>query len=141
MTTIGGRVVTCILDQGTEVVVMPAAIWKMLSVGLQSDHCLNMELVNTNKDVMLGVIENVPLNFRGGLLYFQVQVIPCMSFEILLGRPFFKLTTCHTFGLPDGEQDILVTDPNMHKELHIPTLPWVKRCTSGLSCPDHLPCN
>jgi hypothetical protein len=141
-TTIGGRVVTCVLDQGAEVVVMPAAIWKTLGVGLRSDHRLNMESVNTNKDATLGVIENVPLDFGGGPLYFQVQVIPRASFEILLGRPFFKLTTCRTFDLPDGEQDILVTDPNTRKELRIPMLPWVKRCercTSGHSCSDHPP--
>jgi hypothetical protein len=30
------------------------------------------------------------------------------------------------FDLPNGEQDILLTDPNTHKELRIPTLPWVK---------------
>jgi len=28
---------------------------------------------------------------------------------------------------PNGEQDILLTDPNARKELRIPTLPWVKR--------------
>ncbi|KAG1811328.1 hypothetical protein EV424DRAFT_1542549 [Suillus variegatus] len=140
--TIGGQVVTCVLDQGAEVVIMPATVWKLLSVGLQSDHRLNMELVNTNKDATLGVIKNVSLNFGGGLLYFQVQVIPRASFEILLGHPFFKLTTCRTFDLPDGEQDILVTDPNTHKELHILMLQWVKhceRCTSGLPCSEHPP--
>jgi hypothetical protein len=31
------------------------------------------------------------------------------------------------FNLPNGKQDILLTDPNTHKELRIPTLPWVKR--------------
>ncbi|KAG2338268.1 hypothetical protein BDR05DRAFT_847302, partial [Suillus weaverae] len=112
MTTFGGRVLTCMLDQGAEVVVMPEVVWKMLSVGMCSDYCLNMESVNMSKDATLGVIENVPLDFGGGPMYFQVQVMKHTNFDILLGRPFFKLTSCHTSDLPDGEQDIFLTDPN-----------------------------
>jgi len=72
------------------------------------------------------MIENVPLDFGAGPMYFQVQVTACMNFKILLGHPFFKLTSCQTFNLPNGEQDILLTNPNTRKELCIPTLPWVK---------------
>ncbi|KAG1770538.1 hypothetical protein EDD22DRAFT_948479 [Suillus occidentalis] len=139
-TTVGGCILTCVLDQGTEVVVMPKVVWKSLSIGLQSDYRLNMESVNTSKDTTLGIVENVPLDFGGRPMYFQVQVTECASFEILLGRPFLKLTTCRTFDLPDGEQDILLTDPNTRKELRIPTLPWCKpcpRCTKGMTCIEH----
>ncbi|KAG1850266.1 hypothetical protein C8R48DRAFT_778243 [Suillus tomentosus] len=125
--TLEGRTLTCILDQGAEVVVMPREVWKELSIPLRSDHSLNMESVNTSHDTTLGVIENVPLDFGAGPLYFQVQVIERATFEVLLGRPFFKLTSCRTFDLPDGEQDLILTDPNACKELRIPTLPWVKR--------------
>jgi len=75
--------------------------------------------VNTSKGSTLGVIENVPLDFGVGPMYFQVQV------TVLLGRPFFKLATCHMFDLPNGEQDILLTDPNSCKELHLTTQQWV----------------
>jgi hypothetical protein len=139
-TTIGGRILTCVLDQGAEVVVMPKVVWKELGIGLRSDYRLNMESVNTSKDATLGVVENVPLDFGGGPMYFQVQVTERANFEILLGRPFFKLTACRTFDLPDGEQDILLTDPNTRKELRIPTLPWRKpcpRCTKGMTCVEH----
>jgi len=77
-------------------------------------------------DSTLGVIENVPLDFGVGPMYFQVQVTTRTNFDVLLGRPFFKLTSCRTFNLPNGKQDILLTDPNARKELRIPTLPWVK---------------
>ncbi|KAG2051378.1 hypothetical protein BDR06DRAFT_890039, partial [Suillus hirtellus] len=120
------RTLTCILDQGAEVVVMPREVWKELSIPLRLDHSLNMESVNTSRNATLGVIENVPLDFGAGPLYFQVQVIECVTFEVLLGHPFFKLTSCRTFDLPDREQDFILTDPNARKELHIPTLPWVK---------------
>ncbi|KAG2349306.1 hypothetical protein BDR05DRAFT_872566 [Suillus weaverae] len=121
-TTFGRWVLTCMLDQGTEVVVMPEAVWKTLGMGMRSDYHLNMESVNTSKDMTLGVIENVPLDFGGGPMYFQVQVMKCANFDILLGRPFFKLTSCRTSDLPDGEQDIFLMDPNMRKQMHIPTL-------------------
>jgi hypothetical protein len=85
-----------------------------------------MESVNMTCDSTLGVIENVPLDFGAGPMYFQVQVTARVNFDVLLGRPFFKLTSCRTFDLPNGEQDILLTDPNTCKELRIPTLPWVK---------------
>jgi hypothetical protein len=125
-TTIGGCALTCVLDQGAEVVVMPREVWKELGVPLRSDHSLNMESVNMMCDLTLGVIENVPLDFGVGPMYFQVQVTVCANFDVLLGCPFFKLTSCRTFDLPNGEQDILLTDPNARKELRIPTLPWVK---------------
>jgi hypothetical protein len=93
-----------------------------------------MESVNTTKDATLGVVENVPLNFGVGPMFFQVQVTERVNFEILLGRP--------TFDLPNGDQDILLTDPNTRKELCLPTQQWVKRCSccvSGLPCPQHAP--
>jgi hypothetical protein len=139
---IGGHVLTCVLDQGAEVVVMPKEVWRLLGVGLCTDHTLNMESVNTMKDVTLGVVENVPLDFGAGLMFFQVQVTECTNFKILLRRPFFKLTACKTFDLPNGDQDILLTDPNMCKELHLPTQQWVKHCgccVSRLPCLQHVP--
>jgi len=83
--TIGGRILTCILDQGAEVVVMPKEVWRSLGVGLCADHTLNMESVNTMKDAMLGVVENVPLDFGAGPMFFQVQVTERANFKILLG--------------------------------------------------------
>jgi hypothetical protein len=71
--TVGGRILTCVLDQGGEVVVMPKDVWQLLGVGLQSDHHLNMESVNTTHDSMLGVIENIPLDFGGGPMFFKLR--------------------------------------------------------------------
>lgn len=76
---------------------------------------------------MLGVIKNILLDLWGPM-FVQVQVTEHMNFEILLGCPFFTLTSCCTFDLPNGNQDILIMDPNLHREMQIPTLPWVKNC-------------
>jgi hypothetical protein len=50
---------------------MPKDLWQPLGIGLQSDHRLNMESVNTSRDSMLGVIENIPLDFGGGQMFFH----------------------------------------------------------------------
>jgi hypothetical protein len=93
-TTIGGRTLTCILDQGAEVVVMPREVWKELGVPLRLDHSLNMESVNMTCDSTLGMIKNVPLDFGVGPMYFQVQVTVRANFDVLLGCLFFKLMSC-----------------------------------------------
>jgi hypothetical protein len=49
MVMIGGCVLTCILYQGIEVVMMPKEVWRSLGVGLCLDHTLNMESVNMTK--------------------------------------------------------------------------------------------
>jgi hypothetical protein len=110
-----GQILSCILDQGTECIVMPHSVWRMLGgIPLRSDHKLTMESINTSTNEMLGVIENLPLDFRVGEMLFQVQVVPTTNFDVLLGRPFFTLTSCRTEDLPNGKQD--VHPPNAHKE-------------------------
>jgi hypothetical protein len=65
-----------------------------------------MESVNTSTDETLEVIENLPLDFGAGEMLFQVQVVPTTNFDILLGRPFFMLTSCLMEDLPNGKQDM-----------------------------------
>jgi hypothetical protein len=69
-------------------------VWKELGIPLRSDDSLNMESVNMMCDSTLGMIENVPLDFGMGPMYFQVQVTVHANFDVLLGRPFFKLMLC-----------------------------------------------
>jgi len=90
---------------------MPHSVWCMLGgIPLRSDHKLTMESVNASTDKMLGVIENLPLDFGVGEMLFQVQVVPTTNFNVLLGWPFFMLTGCHIEDLPNGEQDIMLTN-------------------------------
>jgi hypothetical protein len=117
-----GRILSCILDQGAECIVMPRSVWRTLGgIPLRSDHKLTMESINTSTDKMLGVIENLPLDFGAGDMLFQVQVVPTANFDVLLGRLFFTLTSCRTEDLPNGEQDVTLTDSNTGKVIHIPT--------------------
>jgi hypothetical protein len=80
-----------------------------------------MESINTSTDETLGVIENLPLDFGAGEMLFQVQVVPTANFDMLLGRPFFTLTSCRMEDLPNSKQDVTLTDPNTGKVICIPT--------------------
>ncbi|KAG1849034.1 hypothetical protein F4604DRAFT_1935122 [Suillus subluteus] len=124
-----GQVLSHVLDQGAKCIIMPRSVWQSLGgIPLRSDHKLVMELVNTSTDKMLGVIDNLLLDFGMGEMLFQVQVVLTANFKILLGRPFFMLTSCHTEDLSNREQDITLTNPNSGKVIRIPTNHWVKRC-------------
>ncbi|KAG2155019.1 uncharacterized protein EDB93DRAFT_1247974 [Suillus bovinus] len=139
--TRGGQVLSCVLDQGAEVIVMLQAVWRSLGgVPLRSDYQMTMESVNTSMDSTLGVMENFPLDFRTGDMMFQVQIVPMANFDILLGRPFFTLTSCLTTNLPNGDQDVTLTDPNTGKIIRIPMEPWTRKCAKcrhNMLCVEH----
>jgi hypothetical protein len=133
------QILSCILDQGTECIVMLCSVWCTLGgILLRSNHKLTMESVNTSTNETLGVIENLPLDFGVGEMLFQVQVVPTANFDVLLGQPFFTLTSCRTEDLPNGEQDVTLTDLNTGKVICIPTNQWAKKC-AGCEAGAHPP--
>jgi hypothetical protein len=134
-----GQILSCILDQSTECIVMLHSVWRTLGgILLRSNHKLTMESINTLTNKMLGVIENLPLDFRVGEMLFQVQVVPTTNFDVLLGQPFFTLTSCHMEDLPNSKQDVMLTDLNMEKVIRIPTNQWTKKC-AGCEAGAHPP--
>ncbi|KAJ8594380.1 hypothetical protein M405DRAFT_729842 [Rhizopogon salebrosus TDB-379] len=138
--TVLGKVLTCVLDQGAEIIVMRKDIWQNLSVPLRSDHLMTMESANTNKDATLGVIENLGFDFGAGEIRLQVQVIERANFDVLLGRPFYAHTSCKTQDFINGDQNLTLSDPNTGKEIMIATKNWLKvcpRCLRNLHCANH----
>jgi hypothetical protein len=138
--TVLGKVLTCVLDQGAEIIVMRKDVWQSLGVPLRSDHLMTMESANTNKDATLGVIENLGFDFGAGEIRLQVQVIERANFEVLLGRPFYAHTSCRTRDFINGDQNLTLSDPNSGKEITIATKNWLKvcpRCSRNLHCANH----
>ncbi|KIJ20735.1 hypothetical protein PAXINDRAFT_49410, partial [Paxillus involutus ATCC 200175] len=84
-------------------------------------YLMNMTSVNTQTDTILGVLENLCLNFRAGDACVQVQILPRANFNMLLGRPFHCLMSTTTDDFPDGSQNITLRDPNSGKEYKLPT--------------------
>ena len=46
---------------------------------------MNMLSANTSIDTMLGVLENVVINFGAGEVMMQVQILARANFDLLLG--------------------------------------------------------
>ncbi|KIJ09843.1 hypothetical protein PAXINDRAFT_46230, partial [Paxillus involutus ATCC 200175] len=113
--------IQCVLDTGSEVIVMPKALWETLGLVACLEYLMHMQSINESSDSTIGVIKNLGLDLGVGELYLQVQVIPKAPFHILLGRPFHCLMSMTTEDSPDGKQLLTLRDPNMGKRYKIPT--------------------
>ena len=134
------RDVTCILDQGAEIIAMRKDIWQTLGVPARSDHIMTMESANRTKNATMGVVENLVFDVGCGEIQLQVQVVETANFEVLMGRPFFALTSCKTQDFINGDQTLTITNPNNGKEATIPTHQWTRpcpRCKQGMECVLH----
>ena len=132
--------INCVLDSGSEIITMPKQVWERLGLPIHSDHTMTMSSANSSTNATLGVLENLPLNFRSGEVCLQVQVLARANFDLLLGRPFHCLMSATTDDFPDGRQNIMHRDPNSRKEYKLPTRPWREgcpRCQKGNKCSNH----
>ncbi|KAJ7780759.1 hypothetical protein DFH07DRAFT_765255 [Mycena maculata] len=103
----GGGQVEAILDQGSEIIAMNRDLWLKLGVGLDPQRTLNMQSVNSQSNSTVGVIE--------------VHVVQGALFNLLIGRPFFRFTSCQTTNNLDGTQEITITCLNTKKRVTVPT--------------------
>jgi hypothetical protein len=71
-----------------------------------------MESANNTRNHTLGLVQNVRLTLGSILLSLQIQVIKDAPFEVLLGQPFFALSSCITEDSTDGESYITIRNPN-----------------------------
>lgn len=104
--------ITCTLDQGSEIVAMNRNVWQSLGVSLSPEKTLTMESADSNQSVTAGVVENLKFSLGGIDLHLQVHVVDGAPFDILVGRPFFRFTECHTKDYTDGSQELTLTCPN-----------------------------
>jgi hypothetical protein len=101
----------CILDGGAQVVVMRKDIWEKLGVPIASNRAMPMESANARTTMTLGLVENLPVQLGPITIYLQVQVVDEAPFEVLLGRPFFDVTSCSEISTSGGRHEIQVRDP------------------------------
>ena len=94
---------------------MPKWIWKELDLPIHSNHTMRMSSANTSIDIMIGVLENLILDFGAGEVMVQVQVLACADFDLLLKCPFHCLMSTTTEDFLDGSQSIILHDPNSGK--------------------------
>ena len=78
------RELTCVLDQGAEIIAMRKEVWQSLGVPARSDHIMTMESANRTKNATLGVVENLVFDFGCGDMMLQVQVVEKANFDVLI---------------------------------------------------------
>lgn len=110
-----------ILDQGSEIIAMNKDVWLRLGVALNPKKVLNMQSANSQSTPTEGLITGLNFGIGGLDLPFQVHVVQGAPFDLLLGRPFFRFTSCRTFDNLDGSQQITLTCPNTGRVVTIPT--------------------
>ena len=101
----------CILDGGAQVIVMRKDVWERLRVPITANRAMPMESANASTTMTLGLIENHPVQLGPITVYLQIQVVEEAPFEVLLGRPFFDVTSCSEVSTAGGSHEIRVKDP------------------------------
>ncbi|KAF9643509.1 hypothetical protein BDM02DRAFT_3104313, partial [Thelephora ganbajun] len=101
----------CILDGGAQVVVMRKDVWERLRAPITANKSIPMESANSGTTTTLGLVENYPVHLGPVTIYLQIQVIEDAPFEVLLGRPFFDVTSCSEVSSSGGSHEIRIRDP------------------------------
>jgi hypothetical protein len=117
------RRVECIYDTGSQIVAMSEAICNDLHLPYDPRITINMETANGTVTPSLGLARNVPFKFGDITLYLQVHIVRAPAYDVLLGRPFDRLTECKVNNSANGDQSITIFDRNTGAELTIPTIP------------------
>ncbi|RPD68407.1 hypothetical protein L226DRAFT_473549 [Lentinus tigrinus ALCF2SS1-7] len=114
--------VECILDPGSQIVAINADMCYRLGIAYDERNTIPMTTANGTENRMKGLTENVPLLFAGGItVWLQMHVVENAAYDILLGRPFDVLTSCVVRNIGGGRQEVVLTCPNTHKTLTLPT--------------------
>ena len=120
----------CILDGGAQIVVMRRDVWERLRVPIVASRAMPMESANAATTMTLGVIENHPVQLGPITIYLQIQVVDNAPFEVLLGRPFFDVTSCSEVSTNGGKHEIRIKDPKDQTPYVFATEPRVRKPAS-----------
>ncbi|KAG6328380.1 hypothetical protein ID866_10708 [Astraeus odoratus] len=129
--------IECLLDQGAQIIAIRHDLWEALGIPVWPDLATMLEAVNKSKEETLGIVENAHLKIGGMEFKLQIYVVGDALFDLLLGCPFFSLSSCimcdqmlgdQSISLTDlnmgiqmlGDQSILLTNPNMGIQMLLP---------------------
>ncbi|KAJ8695797.1 hypothetical protein PTI98_005724 [Pleurotus ostreatus] len=102
-------------------------VFDNLGLLIDIDKFITMESANLSSNQTIGLAHNVKMSLGPVDLYVQAQIVNDAPYEVLLGRPFFCLTSAVTRDYPDGRQDLTIHDPNSSRRFLIPTFKRVHR--------------
>ena len=110
-----------LLDSGSSIVAIKRSVWEELQTPIRSDLILHMESSHCTVESTCGLLQNFPITLGPCTFYLQVQVSENLPCDVLLGRPFFMLTSAVTQDFPDGRQELVLSDPNTGSEIRLAT--------------------
>ena len=108
----GVSTIESLLDGGSQIISMSKAVAVKTSIAWDPQQVINIESVNKQVELTLGLARNVPFNFNDISVYLQIHVMENPAYNVLLGRPFKVLMVSVTHNEMDGTQIITLTDPN-----------------------------
>ncbi|KAJ7493744.1 hypothetical protein FB451DRAFT_1020702 [Mycena latifolia] len=79
-----------------------------------------MQSANSQSNSTVGIITDLKCTVEGVDLLLQVHVVQGAPFDLLLGHPFFRFTSCQTIDDMNGSQEITITCPNTGTRVTIP---------------------
>jgi hypothetical protein len=126
----------CILDGGAQIVVMRKDVWERLRVPITANRSIPMESADAGTTITLGLVENHPVQIGPITVYLQIQVVEIAPFEVLLGRPFFDVTSCSEVSTSGGRHEIRLRDPKNGSSYVFPTQPRARKrkCANPEAC-------
>ncbi|KAG6326993.1 hypothetical protein ID866_12097 [Astraeus odoratus] len=113
--------IECLLDQGAQIVAIRHDLWEALGIPVRPDLAMMLEATNKSKEETLGIVKNAHFKIGGMEFKLQIHVVGDAPFDLLLGRPFFSLSSCVTRNQMLGDQSILLTDLNTGVQMLLPT--------------------
>ncbi|KAF9487610.1 hypothetical protein BDN71DRAFT_1404486, partial [Pleurotus eryngii] len=114
-------IIECILDTGFQITAMQCDVFDNLRLAIGIDKFITMESMNLSSNQTIGLAHNIKMSLSPINLYIQAQIINDTPYEVLLGCPFFCLTSTLTCDYPDGQQDLTIHDLNSGQQFLIPT--------------------
>lgn len=115
------RTVEALIDPGCSIVSMSDALCRELALLYDPGIVLPLQSANGQVNHTLGLAPNVPFTFGDITLYLQVHIVENPPFEVLLGRPFDRLTKVIARTYQDGSQGLTITDPNSGRKVTVPS--------------------
>ncbi|KAH9840307.1 uncharacterized protein C8Q71DRAFT_702509 [Rhodofomes roseus] len=114
--------IECVLDTGAQMVIVRKDVWTRLGGSLRPDDRVIMETANEAKVRTVGKAIGLRFTFGADLeVILNAQIVDAAPFEVLLGRPFFAATSCETRDFPNGNQEVILTDPKTSRRIMVPT--------------------
>jgi hypothetical protein len=110
-----------VLDSGSQIIGMREDIWEAIGDPMH-DTKMSLQSANNTRDETMGKLRDVRFTFGDLDFYLQIQVVRNAPYEILLGKPFFALTTAVDKHFLNGDQHITLTDPNTGRTVTVPTV-------------------